>query len=355
MGDCYQRRREDLKKLFKRFHVEAFLVTDIKNVRYLTGFSGSAGFVFLCQESEVFITDFRYEEQSRREVQSIEIFIADNYLKAVRQFTRRWKVQRVGFEASQPYKLYESLKRFSEPKAIDGLVERLRVCKDEEELVHIKEAVQRAERAFLEIKPFIRAGKTEREIALRLEEAVKRQGSTKVPFEFIVASGPNSAMPHARPSERRLGPGDLVVIDWGAESGGYFSDMTRTLLINGPDRTEKIKIYEIVKRANELAIEAIRPDISASDIDTKARDHINSQGYLKFFRHSTGHGVGLDVHEPPKIAGTSKERVKKGMIFTIEPGIYIPGLGGVRIEDMVYVNERPEVLTTLTKDLEIIG
>ncbi|RME63109.1 MAG: peptidase M24 family protein, partial [Nitrospirae bacterium] len=219
----------------------------------------------------------------------------------------------------------------------------------------IKEAILRAERAFLEVKPFIKVGKTEREIALRLEEAVKRQGSTKVPFEFIVASGPNSAMPHARPTERKIAPGDMVVIDWGAEANGYFSDMTRTLLFDGPERSKKIEIYNIVKSANERAIKAVRPDISVSDIDTEARDYINSQGYWKFFRHGTGHGVGLDVHEPPRVAGTSKEKVKKGMVFTIEPGIYIPELGGVRIEDMVYVDEKPEVLTSLPKDLEIIN
>ncbi|RME68195.1 MAG: aminopeptidase P family protein, partial [Nitrospirae bacterium] len=274
MGDFYRKRRQSLVKLFKRFRVEAFLVTDIRNVRYLTGFSGSTGFVFLGPQDEVFITDFRYEEQSKKEVQGIDIFIADNYIKAVRQFVRKWKVERIGFEASQPYKLYEALQRFSKPKAIDNLVERLRICKDEAEIAHIKEAILRAERAFLEVKPFIKVGKTEREIALRLEEAVKRQGSTKVPFEFIVASGPNSAMPHARPTERKISPGDLVVIDWGAEANGYFSDMTRTLLFDGPERSKKIEIYNIVKRANVRAIKAVRPDISVSDVDTEAREYI---------------------------------------------------------------------------------
>jgi len=190
---------------------------------------------------------------------------------------------------------------------------------------------------------------------LRLEDAIKRQGAMALPFEIIVASGENSAMPHARVTQRKLQPGDLIIIDWGAEANGYFSDMTRTFLIKGSNINKKLEIYNIVKEANSRAIKAVKPEVSVSDIDRQAREYINSLGYMKFFRHSTGHGVGLDVHEEPRIASTSRTKVKKGFVFTIEPGIYIPGVGGVRIEDMVYVSDTLEILTSLPKELEIIG
>ncbi|MDP2277509.1 MAG: M24 family metallopeptidase, partial [Nitrospirota bacterium] len=209
--------------------------------------------------------------------------------------------------------------------------------------------------AFLAVKPYIKTGAKEKRLAMMLEENLKREGCKCIPFDIIVASGRNSSMPHAKPSEKRLDTGDLVVIDWGGEAGGYFSDMTRTLLMRGDDTGKKKEIYKIVLDANRKAVSAISPGIDSREIDNSARDVIKKAGYAGFFGHGTGHGVGLQVHESPHITWNRKERIREGMVFTIEPGIYVPGVGGVRIEDMVLVKPKgAEVLTRLPRKLEVI-
>ena len=233
--------------------------------------------------------------------------------------------------------------------------------KDGEEVRLLKEAVKRAEEAFLDVKAHIRSGRKEVQIALMLEERLRKRGCNRSPFDIIVASGPNSAMPHARTTERKLAPGDLVVIDWGGEAGGYCSDMTRTFLMGStmPDANSayavKRQMYRHVLNANREAISAVRPGVGSKAIDAVARDSIRVAGYQKFFGHGTGHGVGLEVHELPRITWKKNETVRENMVFTIEPGIYLEGVGGVRIEDMVLVTrEGREVLTKLRKSLEVI-
>jgi Xaa-Pro aminopeptidase len=196
----------------------------------------------------------------------------------------------------------------------------------------------------------------ERSIALRLEEKLKKKGCRYIPFDVIVASGPNSAMPHAKPTERKLRNGDLVIIDWGGEADGYFSDMTRTLLIDkGNDINKKKEIYHIVLEANKRALSLVSPGTKSKEIDSSARNFIKKSGYGEFFGHGTGHGVGLQIHELPQITWNRREIMKENMVFTIEPGIYLPGVGGVRIEDMVIVKpDGSKVLTRLPKELEII-
>lgn len=217
------------------------------------------------------------------------------------------------------------------------------------------EAIRRAEAAFLDVKHYIRKGRREKEIALMLEDRLKKRGCNRIPFDIIIASGPNSAMPHARTTDRRLSAGDLVIIDWGGEADGYFSDMTRTLLLNGADIPKKKGAYDAVLKANRMSISAVRPGAEGRVIDKSARDVIKKAGYGEFFGHGTGHGVGLEVHEAPHITWTKNDVIRQNMVFTIEPGIYMPGLGGIRIEDMVLVKGKGrEVLTKLPKDLEII-
>jgi Xaa-Pro aminopeptidase len=220
----------------------------------------------------------------------------------------------------------------------------------------VQEAVRRAEAAFLDIKPYIRVGMRERAIALRLDERLKKHGSRQIPFDIIVSSGPNSAMPHAKPNERKLQRGDLVIIDWGGEANGYFSDMTRTFVLRGDHAVSKPKeIYNIVLEANRKAISSVTHGLQTKEVDTAARDFIKDAGYGEFFGHGTGHGVGLRVHEDPRITWIRSEIIRENMVFTIEPGIYIPGLGGVRIEDMVVVKQNGcKVLTGLPKKLEIL-
>ncbi|MBI4682854.1 MAG: M24 family metallopeptidase [Nitrospirae bacterium] len=221
---------------------------------------------------------------------------------------------------------------------------------------YIKIAIKRAEAAFKRLLPFISAGITEQKLALKLEELLKLEGCKRLPFEVIVASGFRSALPHAKPTDRRLKKGDLVVFDWGGECEGYYSDMTRTILINDRDISKQKALYYNVLEAQKRAIESVRAGIKAAKVDSAARDYITQEGYDEFFGHGTGHGVGLAVHEKPVVSWRSKEDIRENMVFTIEPGIYLPGFGGVRIEDMVIARRnKAEVLTSLPKKLKIIG
>ena len=206
------------------------------------------------------------------------------------------------------------------------------------------------------MRPYIKPGVKERALALRLEENLKKTGCRRIPFDIIVASGPHAAMPHARPTERNITQGDFVIIDWGGEADGYFSDMTRTLLVEGDNLRRKKRIYHTVLRANKRAIARVLPGRRSREIDCSAREVIEKAGYSQYFGHATGHGVGLQIHELPRITWNKKEIIRENMVFTIEPGIYVPGLGGVRIEDMVIAKTmRPVVLTSLPKQLDIIS
>lgn len=345
-----------LRESFKRKEIEGFLVTEIHNVRYLTGFTGSSGLLLITKRGNIFITDFRYQEQAEKEIQGWDIHIAKGgMINSVKNLSRKMGIKKLGFESSVSYEFFKRLSEKLNLKASKVLIEKLREIKDADEINLIKEAVRRAETAFQEIRPYIKQGIKERAIALRLEERLKNRDCRHIPFEVIVASGSNSAMPHARPTEKKLKKGDLVIIDWGAEANGYFSDMTRTLLIDGENINKKKKIYQLVLEANKRAIVHASPGVESGKVDGSARDVINKAGYGRFFGHGTGHGIGLQVHELPRITRNVREVIKENMVFTIEPGIYLPGIGGVRIEDMVMVKaDGSEVLTRLPKKLEII-
>ncbi|MDA8387896.1 MAG: Xaa-Pro peptidase family protein [Nitrospiraceae bacterium] len=351
----------------------ALLISNPANVRYLTGFTGSAGLVVVTRRQAVFITDPRYGADALGEAGRMyeTVILKDAPEKAVRRLCRRLSVKKLAFEKTASYAFYEKLTRVSGADVVPlaGVVEGVRAAKDEYEINCIRGAVRRAEDAFMQIKGFIKPGISENALAARLEEAILRQGSLKPAFPAIVASGVNSAVPHARPTGRKFQPGDLVVIDWGAEYEGYCSDMTRTFLIRGPRGApfgkdprlaEKRRIYRIVLEAQEAAINFVKRVYGKAGgdgkgpkvIDNEARYVIKQAGYGEYFGHSLGHGVGLEVHEQPAISphrGGNRPLAPK-TVFTVEPGIYVPGLGGVRIEDMVYLAEgRPEVLTHLPK------
>lgn len=343
-----------LRDALKRQRLDALLVTCMKNVRYLTGFTGSSGFVIAGRDRAFFFTDFRYQEQAAFEVRDFDLVIEKGRRSdTLRRFLKSSGIRRLGFEASVSYEFYETLAMIGvELKAQKGLIEKARLIKDREELESISIAVRRAEKAFLGVKQRIRPGITEREVALRLESELKKCGCRDVPFDIIVASGRHSSMPHAQPTGKKIEKGDFVILDWGGEAGGYYSDMTRTLLMPGKSSSEKIRIYDIVNRARAKAISCIKAGMKCREADAAARDFIIKHGYGDCFGHSTGHGIGLDVHEAPRVSKTSVERVSEGMVFTVEPGIYVPGLGGVRIEDMVHVrNGRGTIMTTLNRDL----
>ncbi len=338
--------------------IDGFLVSDLRNVRYLSGFSGSSACILITGKENLFFTDFRYEEQSKKETRGFEILIEkEERPKLVMAKAKSAGVETLGFETTVSYSFYKSLLRKGlRVKAVANLVEDMRRIKELTEVKLIGKAISRAESAFAEVKPYIRKGATEKQIALRLEEELKKSGCVSLPFDIIIASGPNSSMPHAKPTDNRIKAGDLVVVDWGGEAGGYFSDMTRTLLINGGSMSKKIEIYETVLQANMKAIKSVRDGVHASAVDRAARDVIRKAGYGDYFGHGTGHGVGVEVHERPRISQLGKETVRSGMVFTIEPGIYLPGIGGVRIEDMVVASrEGCRVLTSIPKGLEIIN
>lgn len=346
--------------------VDGFLVTNLINVRYLSGFRGTLGFIFVTKKKNIFVTDFRYRE----EVEGIfsgpaafeprmewEIVIEKgNRSRIVKMLIKANSVGTLGLESSVSYDFFENLSRVhGRLKPLRGIVEGLRAEKDDNEVALIRKAIERAEAAFHDVKPHVRKGVRENTIARMLEERLKKRGCNHIPFDIIVASGSNSAMPHAKVSDRRLSPGDLVVVDWGGEADGYCSDMTRTFLLSGGDVFKKKEVYQTVLSANRKAVASVSPGIPGKVVDGAARASIKGAGYGDYFGHGTGHGVGLEVHETPRVTWSVKDKILERMVFTIEPGIYVPGLGGVRIEDMVLVKAgKAEVLTTLPRNLEII-
>lgn len=355
MSDKYKRRVEHVFDRI-RSDSDAFLLTNLKNIRYLTGFTGSFAIALLTREVCYLIVDFRYIEQAKKEAKAEVLEFQNSWFKEVKKLIYRERIKKLSFEISCSYEMFSKISSIKGIKLIPKsyLIENLRAIKDREEIEFIKKAANIAERAFLNIKPNIKEGVTERTIAILLEEEIKRLGSEHLPFPPIVASGRNSSMPHWRNSNKLLKKGDFVLIDWGAEFNGYFSDMTRTFII-GKATKKQIEIYNIVNKARSEAIGRIRPGVEAKKIDGKARNLIKHSGYGKNFGHATGHGVGMDIHEFPKINKSSKEIIQPGMVFTIEPGIYIEGFGGVRIEDMVVVGDNSvEIFTKLPTELEIL-
>ena len=337
--------------------IDGILVSDNKNIKYLSGFSGSSGCLLITGRGKIFCTDFRYEEQAKDEVKGFDIIIRkEEGFRTIIEKAKSIGIRTLGFETTMSYAFYKQLLRKGlKIKSVNNLVEDMRKIKDHLELKLINKAIDRAQEAFIEVKPYIRIGSSEKQLAVMLEDSLKKKGCSALPFDIIVAAGRNSSMPHARPTENKIKAGDFVVIDWGGEAGGYFSDMTRTFLIDGRAISQKKEIYETVLKANREAIDSVAEGKRAKIIDKTARDVIRKAGYGDFFGHGTGHGVGLDIHELPRISRIGTESIKKGMVFTIEPGIYVPGLGGVRIEDMVLSEKRGcRVLTSLPRELGII-
>ncbi len=351
-------KKAHLRRQFQKLKIDGILITDIINVRYLTGFSGSSGYVVITEKNAMFVTDFRYEEQAGQEVKGFTIKIEHTErAREIKDICDLYGIKKIGFEDHHvTYGFHRKLvRRKVKLKPVTNVIESLRVIKSVREVSLIRTAVKRAERAFRKLQPHIMAGITEQKLALKFEELLKQEGCKTLPFEVIVASGSMSALPHAKPSNRKLRKGDLVVFDWGGECDGYCSDMSRTVLLKGRDITRQKEIYYNVLEAQKRAIGAVRSGINASVIDAAARDYIELQGYGEHFGHGTGHGVGLAVHERPIVSWRNKELINENMVFTVEPGIYLPGFGGVRIEDMVIAGKnKAELLTSLPKKLKII-
>ena len=355
----FRLRRDRLCARLPELGIDAFLVTRLPNVRYLTGFTGSNGQVLLTSgDGTVFLTDGRYTEQSRHEVPDVKrgTYPAD-FPKAFDQACRDAGVRRVGFEsAGVTYRLYEQLSSTDDVELVPvhGEVERLRWAKDPEEIELIGRAQAITDEAFERILAKLTEGVTEKELALELEFTMRQGGADGLAFDSIVAFGENAAEPHHNPSDRPLGVGDLVKLDFGALFEGYHSDMTRTVAFGEPAH-ELGEIHGLVAAAHRAGIGAVRAGVTGGDADAASRAVIREAGYGERFGHSLGHGVGLEIHEGPTLRAASEDVLPAGAVVTVEPGVYVPGLGGVRIEDMVEVTEDGcRVVGTSTRELVVV-
>jgi len=350
-------RRTALSERLHDLEVDAFLVTGLTNVRYLTGFTGSNAQALVTSDEGVFFTDGRYTEQSRHEVPDLErITYASAVGEALMQQATRLGVHRLGFEAHQvTVALHERLTSSLhgvELVACGDEIERIRWVKDDEELELLRDAQRVTDQAFDDVLETLAIGVTELQIGRHLESLLRRDGADGLSFDPIVAFGENAAEPHHEPGHRMLEEGDVIKMDFGALYGGYHADMTRTVAFGEP-ASELKKIHDVVREAQQAGIDAVREGVTGAKVDAAARDVIDAAGYGEAFSHGLGHGVGLDIHEGPRLGREFAEHeLPARAVVTVEPGVYIAGLGGVRIEDMVEVtSDGCRVLGSASREL----
>jgi Xaa-Pro aminopeptidase len=344
-----------MERLRTRLQEEAFdtlMVLEGQNRRYLTGFTGedgqfdeTAGALFITSEQQLLATDSRYETQAGLEAPDLEIYVYKKSLaSSLPEILRMLGTKRLGFESTrlsylQFQKFEQHLEKEAPPVVIvptENLVEELRMIKEPQEIEAIKASLALAESVFETVVNALSSGTTEKELAWALEKGLREAGADSVAFPPIVASGPNASMPHAVPTDRPVGRSEPVLFDWGARLNGYCSDTSRTIVLGRSDDTFD-RVYQVVKDAQSMATDAIRPGVSTQDVDQIAREHIAAKGFKDRFGHALGHGVGLATHESPRLSPSQSMNLEVGMVTTVEPGIYIPGWGGVRLENMVVV------------------
>lgn len=346
------------RECLKRSQADLLLVTNLSNIRYLTGFTGSEATLVLGPDDAWFLTDSRYTSQANAEVGGAKVIQFSNKMESVTGVIRDTGAAKVAFEAGcVSVQVYQELCAKLAGVAwipVDADLVALRGVKDAGELAILEEVASIASQALMEIVGQVRPGAVESDIAWALEVAMRTGGAEGKSFDFIVASGERGALPHGRASEKRIAAGELVTIDYGAFYRGYCSDETVTVAVGQPD-SRRLEIYETVRTAQQLAIDAVKPGLLFRDIDAKARDYIAQKGFGEYFGHGLGHGVGLDIHEYPTASPKSTTVIREGMVFTVEPGIYIPGFGGVRIEDTVVVEKDGcRRITKVPKELMIL-
>lgn len=345
------------KRLWSRLadkKIDALLITSSETIRYITGFTGSESVFLLSRRGGCLIVDSRYTCQAHRECKDIAIRESQNTLKEFVTTAAKRGLTRIGFDPHQlavyHYRELEAKGSFDLVEVPDGM-DAIRSIKDAGELRLLKKAAQISSHSFLDVLNAIRPGRSEKDIALSLEYTIKKNGAEAIPFPLIVASGKRGALPHGLATGKKVSRGELVTVDCGAVYKGYCSDETCTVAVGTPAKKQKM-VYQAVKEAHDRAMDAVRPGIKAKTIDEVARGVLELAGLGKYFGHGTGHGVGLAVHEAPRIAPAQETVIEQGMVFTIEPGVYIPGWGGVRIEDMVRVTANGcEPLSSVPKEL----
>ena len=348
-----------LREKLQEQELDAILISAPENRRYLSGFTGSAGYLLISQDDAVLATDFRYVEQSGQQAPDFRTERIGSGLDWFPKLTSEMVVRRLGFEST--HMTVDSLSAFN--KAIErseysdkptlvsttDIADKLRAIKDEEELDLLTKAVEIADQALDQVSSTIEPGVTEQEVAWELEKAMRERGAEAIAFDIIVGAGPNGALPHHHADDTVIKQGDAVVIDMGSTYQGYCSDLTRTIVVGEPDETFR-RVYDTVLRAQEAAEEKVTAGMTGGEVDAISRDIIAEAGYGDNFGHSLGHGVGLAVHEYPRVGSKSEEPLENDMVFTIEPGIYLSGWGGVRIEDVVVLeNGKARVLTKARK------
>jgi Xaa-Pro aminopeptidase len=363
MADRRAERLVALRRKLGESHLDALIVSSLPSIRYLTGFSGSSGLLCVSAGTALFYSDFRYREQAAAEIGDLAVVSIDNGSAWERLFltlASHVPSGSVGYEAD--HLTAREAVRLSDPSrpwrftATGGLVEKLRAAKSPEEIEAIRAAGSVATAALGATAAQVRAGMTELEVAALLEGALRRGGSEWFPFPTIVASGPRSALPHARTSSRVVAPGDFLLIDFGAIVDGYCSDVTRTFVVGAEPTERQREVHGVVQQAHRAALGGLRPGLSGRQGDALARDVIVAAGYGDAFGHSLGHGVGLEVHEGPRLARTADEVLEPSAVVTVEPGVYLEGWGGVRIEDDAVL--RPagaELLTEYPRELMRLG
>jgi Xaa-Pro aminopeptidase len=355
-------RLQKLRNGLAQKELDVLVVSQPENRRYLSGFTGSAGWLIISNSIAYLAVDFRYIEQAKKEAPDFDIIhVKGDMVGWLPKFLSDFGFKKAGFESDQvPFSTHDKLYKTINDDGyqldlipVSGLVESIRAVKEPEELKFITEAVELADAAFDQVKSILRPGITENEIAWGLEKFLREKGSQTVPFDIIVASGHNAALPHAKPSEQPLIKNVPVVIDLGARVNGYCSDLTRTFVIGHGDKTF-FKIYDIVLGAQLTALATIGAGINGDQADRLARTVIEQAKYGDTFGHGLGHGVGLETHESPRLGPNSSDLLVDGMVFTIEPGIYVAGWGGVRIEDTVVMeNGKVKTLTRADKKANI--
>lgn len=352
-------RVDRLVELLAETGLDLLLVTDLINLRYLTGFVGSNGLAVIGPDTRMFATDFRYSAQMAEQVDSsFDRRELPRNLFADLEDVLPPGALRLGYENSMPVRIHARLRDLLPERVelvmADGLVERMRVVKEPAEVDRMQTAAELADRALEQMLAGGLVGRTEREAALALELAIRQGGGEHVSFEPIVAAGPHGALPHAAPREVEIERGQMVVIDFGARVDGYCSDCTRTVAAGEPELDGR-ELYALVLEAQLAGLAAVRPGAQCRHVDAAARDLISASGHGEQFGHGLGHGVGLDIHEDPRLTQVAEGTLAAGNVVTVEPGVYLPGRFGVRIEDLVVVtDEGCRILTGVTKDLLVI-
>lgn len=353
-------RTKKLYDVLEEQAIDAALIFSRANRYYFSGFTGSSGYLVMNHPSEQYLlTDFRYGDQAKDEAPLFQVEVKQQpLLESAALLLKKMGARKVGIEYQQmsyhDVLLLKKLLPDAELADIEPAIMNIRMIKDEEEIENFRRGIEICDQAFNHILTFIKEGVTEQDIGLELEYFMKKQGAGGIKENHVIASGERSSLPHGQATDRVIRQGDFVKMDYGAKVNGYYTDFTRTVVVGEPDE-KQLEIYDIVRRAQEASLQALKPGETCKDMDEVGRSIIRDAGYGENFGHSLGHSIGLAVHESPALRSTDETVLQPGMVITVEPGIYIPGFGGVRIEDFVVIREDGiENLTKSTKDLQIL-